>query len=745
MKKTFLSWPNVLIFLLVINTSFSCKVDPVTPATPVITLEQQSISLEFFAASKNIAVTTTLSPITCTSTADDWCTATYNNSTLTVNVLTNDNTADRSAVITLKSGTVTSTLSVSQSGRGKGTSSLNGDTKISATNTTASSTQTGFGIERTQDGSFTTNYYSNASTSAVTMTYNFGGTSNIDFLYYYPRSDGYTYGNFKQFDLYVATASNPTLTKYGTYDFKGNSTMSQITFSPALVNPTQIQFVLQPASGNIISCSEMQFYKKGDSSFDYATIFTDQTCSEIKPTVTLANINAITDQFYKNLALDVFNKTYNSEFRVQSYKAWQHPDIMAAVNKAYPYSLRDNPTGIYATTGETLIVFVGDTHGQNISLFIQNPDTKIVGSSYPLHSGMNKILALNSGLIYVMYHTQTGTEDPVKINFATGSVNGYFDSQKHTQADWQRILNKATFRHFDVLGRYAHLTFETAAFKQYTPDGLALINKYDQIVYAEQDFQGMVKYNKMAKNRLYLLVVYPASDYMYATNYYTAYNATLQSGLLSVGTLVVDPYAWGVAHEIGHVNQVRSTFKWLGMTEVTNNLNSLNIQSLFGNPMRLVSENHYSEATTAIINAKIAHNAAYDTSGKSKHFFWKLVPFWQLKLYMIDVLDKKDFYRDLYEKMRTNPEPSTPGQCQIEFVKAACDVAQLDLTDFFTAWGFLTPIDMQITDYTTAQFTVSQTMIDACKSYITAKGYAKPTKAIQTITDSNIQSFKMSN
>jgi len=73
------------------------------------------------------------------------------------------------------------------------------------------------------------------------------------------------------------------------------------------------------------------------------------------------------------------------------------------------------------------------------------------------------------GLVYVMYHTKTledaETAQPVKIHFASGTVNGYFDSQKEEhQGRWSELLGKATDKYFDVVGKYAHLTFETNDF-----------------------------------------------------------------------------------------------------------------------------------------------------------------------------------------------------------------------------------------------------------------------------------------
>ncbi|MFV0483576.1 MAG: M60 family metallopeptidase, partial [Bacteroidales bacterium] len=123
----------------------------------------------------------------------------------------------------------------------------------------------------------------------------------------------------------------------------------------------------------------------------------------------------------------------------------------------------------------------------------------------------------------------------------------------------------------------------------------------------------------------------------------------------------------------------------------------------------------------------------------------KLVPFWQLKLYLMDALGKKDFYKDLYEYMRNhdNTGVTNDGYYQLDFVRASCKIANLDLTDFFEDWGFLTPIDRDISDYATKRFTITQEEIDALKSEIATKNYPKPKhNDIYKITDDNVSDYK---
>ena len=70
-------------------------------------------------------------------------------------------------------------------------------------------------------------------------------------------------------------------------------------------------------------------------------------------------------------------------------------------HKTNPYSLLDNPTGISVKANENLIVLVGDTHGYDISLKVQNLDAPesdgFGGVTYPLSRGTNKLTISEKG------------------------------------------------------------------------------------------------------------------------------------------------------------------------------------------------------------------------------------------------------------------------------------------------------------------------------------------------------------
>ena len=480
-----------------------------------------------------------------------------------------------------------------------------------------------------------------------------------------------------------------------------------------------------------------------------SSIFTDSSCSELLPGITLSDINAIPNKLIKDLASSIFEDRYESEFRAQEYRAWQHPDVQAVENKTIAYSIRDNPTGIYVRHNEVLDVIVGETYEKNISIISMELSGGAAGAdfeqSYTLSQGINRIIARNSGLLYLQYYDPLGESAPkIKINFITGAVNGYFDSQKHKREDWQRILKAAIAPDFDVVGKFAHITYPVSVFRERTPDGLALIDKYDDLVRLEHELMGLYKEGhkqRQYKNRLYFHVDYTFGA-AYATANRTGYSISWVRDELAY-LPSINP--WTLGHETGHINQIYPGMRWHGMIEVTNNLYALHVQTSWGlqsglalkNPPGSEYSDVYDVAFRNFLNKGIPHNRT--------DVITKLIPFWQLKLYLHDVLGKTDFYPDLMYYFMSEPQPVSPatdGRYQLNFVRKSCEIAQLNLLDFFEAWGFLMPIDELVGDYSYEQFTITQTQIDALKAEIEAKGYPKPPKDFTKINDDNLDVFR---
>ena len=117
--------------------------------------------------------------------------------------------------------------------------------------------------------------------------------------------------------------------------------------------------------------------------------------------------------------------------------------------------------------------------------------------------------------------------------------------------------------------------------------------------------------------------------------------------------------------------------------------------------------------------------------------FVRLVPFWQLHLYFSEN-GHPDFYADLMEEMRNRPHVGLGNESirnQFEFIKLACELGKVDLTEFFEKWGFFYVGDIELDDYGKYKYTITQKEVDATKAYIAKLGLSKPKVDITTLED----------
>lgn len=638
---------------------------------------------------------------------------------------------------------------------GKTSGTIDEDIKVPVFSGYASSVQNGTPIENSFDNNYTTIYHSSWSNSApnyfpITLEYNFKDQPRVDYLIYHPRKDAQN-GHFKLVEIWAKSDGSNEFKKLITHDFKGSSNPAKIIFEKPLMQPSAVRFVVLSGHGDgkgFAACSEMEFYRINPNKFDPTTIFTDITCSELKQGVTESQIMNIENDLYRQIAYYMHKGTYPKEFRIDSFRAWPHPSTQAKINRTGTYSLLDNPTGIAVNRGENIIVFVGKTGGQTLSLRLLNLD-KPNGDGYndnyvySLQEGANKIKADADGLLYVLYHTEEYANAPkVKIHFATGNVQGYYDVQKHAPSRYNELLAKANHnKFFDIVGTKAHLTFPVESYRSFTgADGKKLIDLYDKLVLDEQVFMGLQKYDRVYGNRAYFHVMY--HSYMYATGYRTAY---------SVGTLptILDPNKlvesiWGPAHELGHIHQTSRGFKWRGTTEVTTNVHSLFIQTSWGQPSRIQYENllkgdgfvnRYDKAFSYAFVEQRPYIIIPDV-------FCQLVPFWQVQLYFSNVLGNKDFYKEFYEYTRTDPNPEDNGRAQVEYSLRASRAAGYDLTEFCERWGFYRVGSWEVNDYGKEMVTVTEALVSEIKQKISKLGLKKITDRIEYISDSNWQIYR---
>jgi len=477
--------------------------------------------------------------------------------------------------------------------------------------------------------------------------------------------------------------------------------------------------------------------------------FTDSSGSELKPGVTLKDLEGFKSEELKSVATGLLNKTYDKTYRAVSYEAYPSPrELGKTLKLGDGFSRYENITGIVLDAGEN-VVLVGPTTGKEISLLI--PDwlrkpaegiepTKdpngwgLHKQKIPLQEGVNVIQVKQGGLVYVSYFDDNAAQAPkITVHFPTGKVNGYFDATKHTDADWDRLLDNAVSPIMDARGQHIQVAYPVEWFKVYTRGkGVELIRNYDTMLNHHYNLLGLVKYNKVPKNRILARVNF---------NYYMFRDGDGVAYLGNKGTMrmVADPSVvikgdpcWGFSHEVGHVLQLRPQLNWGGLGEVSNNLFSLYTGGKMGNSSRLKAQKNYEKARKSIIEAEPQQSYLAD-----QDVFNRLVPFWQLHLYFTRN-GQPDFYADVMEQMRRRPDAGQGDDAiknQFEFVKLCCEVGQTDLTEFFDKWGFFWVGELTINDYGKYQYKITSEMVAATKTSIAAMKLKKPAEDLTMIED----------
>lgn len=647
---------------------------------------------------------------------------------------------ERSVVFTYTSkqdSKVTATCIVTQKAKKSDASDvvIEGDIQVKPTSGKASEHQPGSEIEYCMDNIIggDKTYHSIWSQKAafpVTLEFSFDGKADIDYLIYHTRSGN---GNFGELDIYTATTDEPTYKLSGSYDFKQQNAASKVVFPTTLKKVTKVKFSVKSGLGDFVSCDEMQFFKKNTTNSLEAkllTVFTDITCSELKQEVTSEQINALPG-YFAHVAVQLKNNAYDpweKRFRIQDYKAYSNVEVWAEKLMTKRYGNLDNPTGIYAQAGDSIIVLVGDTHGQSVSLQAI-PTVEAAGDMYFLNEGVNKIGIRRTGMLFVMYTADLAAGDakPVRIHIPlnSGTVNGFFDlKEDKTDAAYAELLKKATYKYFCVRGEKIIFNFHLSKMREFVPNQiLSAINLWDNIIGWQQELMGINDVRPSQFNN-HVFAISPEDGYMWASDYRIGFIYTyLDNILLYENVMANRDHAWGPAHEIGHIHQ--RAINWPSSTESSNNL--------FSNYTLHKLGKYCSRGTelSALATARFVNKQAWYNMGSSTHqnedTELHMRMNWQLWNYYHRCEYKKDFWQTLFKLLRENRiEESNPGAGQLLFAKMACKAANEDLTDFFEMWGFFIPVDnVKIEQYGNWNYNVTTSMINDAKAYMSQFPKAK--------------------
>ena len=475
-----------------------------------------------------------------------------------------------------------------------------------------------------------------------------------------------------------------------------------------------------------------------------SNFFEDAACTQLKADCLAMSDDALTTamteagmpEYMTEIAVKVKNgqwAAYEQEFRIHSYAAFSDAAYWNTQMKSTGGSYMGNPTGIYSTGLEPLYVFVDDDIPADATLYIAGcVDNDLISNpktGTKLKKGLNIVDGVANALYYILYTADTKSKTKMlsewpslKIHIEGGVVNGYYDVARHSDTDYQALLKAATHTLFTIKGGRALFNFKKSTYKTVWPKSIERsICWFDSLTVWQKELMGytaQVANGERSGAPFYLTGgedIYPtyynnpnfaiegtSSDAGYAnsTPYRTCYNSVECIRNSFVIRWEMDD--WCSAHECGHNNQGAINLE--GGTEASNNL--------FSNYIRF-----HDGLVTSVGSplADVMDEFAYNTPFFIRNVNSQLRMYWQLYLYYHLAQKNTSFYPNLFKALRDDPIKCWGGGnvSSLKFVRKVCEVAQEDLTDFFTAWGFFVPMtNYPIEDYGDHKMTVRKADIE---------------------------------
>ena len=511
---------------------------------------------------------------------------------------------------------------------------------------------------------------------------------------------------------------------------------------------------------------------------ELATFFTSTACIELK-----SSYQAMSDADLRSAMSDLPTAVQDMAVKVKNnawatYEGWDKTEqtFRIADYKAYSSGSRwtsllglghnlgrlSNPTGIYASSGDILQVYVGAIpSGETVKLEVVGTG-QASGNIYELHEGRNSLLIASSGNCFVFYEVDNTTDGSapytalssyadVTVHIEGGTVQGYFDLTKgDDNDDWAAmtgnvsLLTKPTV----VLKSSTHVF---NLHKERLVAGLGNGKKIVEMMTVWKDVADMED-RLMARgdfdgycNNVYSVTTLDGTGNPHASTYGTYYYDD-ESGIYDIfnDQLLMSNIGglWTITHEQGHNRQ--QLIKMIGTTEVSNNVFSTAALDWQG---RYTSRVYNIQDTYNLFQQGMSWLERLNNKTGDYHLWECLHLYVQLYQYFHQAGFDTDFFPKLFRTLRESPmtfQAGTPvpaSEDYLKFYKACCDASGRDLTEFFAAYGFFmlppaqTPQEInsvstgsyyqEINDYNTFYVYVDQAMIDNAKAYVAAKGYPR--------------------
>ena len=451
--------------------------------------------------------------------------------------------------------------------------------------------------------------------------------------------------------------------------------------------------------------------------------------------------------------------TREKEFRVYDYRPYSDPNKWAEVLYTRYFNRINNPTGICSKSDRDFIfVFVDDIPGGTTAYLAEMTGTGFWGNDTKLEAGLNIIPStVKNGVLYIRYNCNTDTAGKkladypnLKVHIEGGYVNGFWSKERgHKNSDWVYMRNNM-FKNptaVQAVGDHTVLNFRTYEFLKECPNNIeGVINLWDFWNERQRHYMAIDKYYDWFNNKQ--LAMSDDNGFMDASNWRTHYNNNTLSTIVNYDLLIRDAgSSWGPNHEIGHTNQY--AFEIVGTSEVSNN--ALTNFAIFDQGTHTSRGN---DLQNQIIDFQ--NKIPYVVRGEKEYgqkLFSMTRMYFQLYLYFHAAKKDETFYPRLFERLRydrlvgwgTSAQDVLDANGyylgsmnalydQLKFAEICCEVAQMDLSEFFEAWGFFIPMkNAFVGDYGHHYVYLHQADIDASKKRM--QKYAKKGGQIMFLED----------
>ena len=601
-------------------------------------------------------------------------------------------------------------------------------------------------IQFTQDDNINTLYHSKykgkkfevSPENPAELTFDFNKVKCIDYLEYVPRQMGEN-GFVSEAEIYVKTASDKDYRLYERCNWAFNRNPKRVVFKGGLKEPASIKMRILKGYGDFASCAEMKFMKEGKMNVDTA-VFADDLLTTLKPKTTKADVNKIKQPLLRQLAQELLQGTYTTDYRVGTYECYNSPEWLSeewrTPNKYYDHF--QGVTGIVIKPGKHLVVVSGlpDSVSSQLNVVAWYTNTEwdtFQRKQYVLHNGINIINHDQrwEGLGYISYFSEgyADANPPIRVHIVGGFVNGYLTPDM-TNEQMHRMTAAAPCQFMDVVSKKVHAVMTAAGLHEHcrAEDGVSLgyrqyMNILDTLMTWEQRLVGLEKYGRVPRNRTLLFVNFNHPTILSQNELGISIHIKALPRFLNCKSILKDNTVavLGMSHEWGHLHQLVPYFCWGGLFEVSNNLNSYYNFMRIGYKYKQMDKEirkgieegvrHYLEDDTG--------DCLFETKDKYDRSYERLAPFLRLCNYFMNEGGMPDFLPDLYESLRhseVKPDSTNVIPYVLNFIRTTSEVSGYNLLPYFQQFGFLRVKHFKVNDYHPAFYRLSLEELDAfCK------------------------------